>query len=135
MQATTSLSSRRQHKVADPILNEKAVLNDLDRVSSLKTAEQLKHAAQFTIIGAFDRQIDRDPFIELVQTASGYAANLSRLELLAQLSNLLTQGKLNEKTLETAIKAMTKVCEERRAELVKQFTPITEMRLDGDKVH
>lgn len=138
MQKTAPISSssmQRQHDVADPLLNEAAILNDLDRVSSAPSAAQLKQGARLAILDTFDRRPYREPFAELVCEACSLQANLSRLEFAETLRKALEGGKLDKAMLDETIKGLTNVCEERRAGLIKLFKPVTEMRLEGDPLH
>jgi hypothetical protein len=80
----------------------------------------------------FDRRPHREPFGELVATATSLQANLSRLEFAVHLRDMLEKGKLTKETLDETVTGLTKVCEDRRAELVKQFKPVTEMRHSTD---
>lgn len=128
-------NSQGQRSVADPQLNEQAILADLDRVSSITTSAQLKNGAKLAVIDGFDRQPNRDYFAELVTSACSLQANLSRLEFAAHMQQLLKDNKLDADMLERTVKSLTQVCEERRADVVKLFKPVTEMRHSTDAVH
>lgn len=128
-------NSQRQRDVADPIMNEAAILSDLDRVASTANASQLKSGSKLAIVDAFDRRPDREPFHDLVQEACSLQANLSRLEFAETMRRLFVENKLSKETLDGVVKTLVEKCEEHRTSLVKKFKPVTEMRLKDDKVH
>lgn len=132
---TISSNSQRRRDVAEPVLNEDAILNDLDRVTSAPSAAQLKQGARLAIIDTFDRRPHREPFVDLVNEACSLQANLSRLEFAENLRGVLEKGKLDKAMLDDTIKGLTQVCEERRAAVLKMFKPVTEMRMDHDPLH
>ena len=105
--------------MADPLLDERSILNMLDVPASLVSAERLQTAAMLSLVDGFDRKLQREPFVRLTAAALSVHTNLGRLQFLNLLVQLRKQQDFTADQFAAATVEVVVYCEIERIVLVK----------------
>lgn len=119
----------------DPVLNEKAVMQVLDKVASVQSAERLVSGAFMSAVDCFDRRINREPFMEVLQDAFGLADMLSRLDITAAYKDHFAGGTMTDAMFDSSIKEITGRAEKLRESLIKRMDLVVQCPYEDDKKH
>ncbi len=120
--------------MADPILNEDMILAGLCAPASLDTADQLQEASWMSIANAYDRKIEREPFVKLISAAMTMNNNLGRLLVTVRVRDMLERGKLTKEQLDEAAASLIGYSESARVDLYKLTELVAQCPTSLDKV-
>ena len=120
--------------MADPILNEDMILAGLSPPAALDTADQLQEASWLAIANAYDRQIEREPFIQLIGAAMTMNNNLGRLQVTRRCREMMERDQLTKERLDDAVIQLIGYSESARVELFKLTELVAQCPTSLDKV-
>lgn len=121
--------------MADPLLNEGAIITMLDTLSTPANVEKLTSASFLSIVDSHDRKLEREDWVAVVQDALGMNDMLSRLELTNALYNRWKRGKVEDDTFTEAIKELTKRSEAFREDLKRRMELVAQCPYETDTRH
>lgn len=121
--------------MADPQLNEGAIVAMLDKISTPANTERLTSAAFLSIIDSHDRKLEREEWVAIVQDALGLNDMLSRLELTSALFRRYKENIIEEKMFTEAIHELTKRAEDFRQDLKKRMELVAQCPYETDTKH
>lgn len=119
----------------DPILDEGGILVGLDAISSPHNAERILGAAFLVLVDAFDREIEREAFVELANRVVAIHDLLGRLQIVNSMSRRFEENTLDKKMLDQAIQGITLRAEDFRRQLMSQMELVAQCPLKGDTRH
>lgn len=102
---------------------------------SPETHEHLKNGLMLAAIDALDRNVVRNDMIDVMSTSLSLNDHLGRLEVVASVTALLDQGKLDRAALTEALDGLLKTIEKERVKLLTQFKLIMQCPLSNDTRH
>ena len=100
--------------MADPIIDERMLMETIAVPVSLAMVERLQSGALMAAINAFDRKLERGAYIELTASAFSLHTHLGRLHLVARINEIFKQGKLTKERLAEAELGLIGFCESER---------------------
>jgi hypothetical protein len=103
--------------MADPIIDERMLMDTIDVPVSLGAIERLQSGALMAAINAFDRKLERSAYIELTASAFSLHTHLGRLHIVARINELFKQGKLTKERLAEAEQGLIGFCESERVSM------------------
>lgn len=121
--------------MADPQLNEGAIVAMLDKISSPANTERLTSGSFLSIIDSHDRKLEREEWVAIVQDALGMNDMLSRLELTHALYRRYKNELLEEKIFTEAIHELTKRAEDFRLGLKRRMELVAQCPYEKDTRH
>lgn len=121
--------------MADPLLNEGAIIQMLDVISAPANVEKLASASFLSIIDSHDRKLEREDWVAIVQDALGMNDMLTRLELTNALYNRFKRNKLEDETFTDALKELTKRAEAFREDLKRRMELVAQCPYETDTRH
>ena len=121
--------------MADPQLNERAIVSMLDTISTPASIERLVSAGFMSIIDSHDRKLERTEWVGIVQDAMGMADMLTRLEITVALHKRFNEKVLDEKVFTDAIKELTKRSEGLRESLKEKMELVAQCPYETDTKH
>lgn len=121
--------------MADPQLNERAIVDMLDKISTPVSTERLTSASFLSIIDSHDRKLDREEWVAIVQDALGMNDMLSRLELTSALFRRFKENILEDKVFTEAIHELTKRAEDFRLDLKRRMELVAQCPYETDTRH
>lgn len=121
----------------NPQFSEKVILDALDAITTVRSTMNLQAASKLSILDAFDRGIEREAFIDILQEALSLYTFTSRLSMVTHLKSICEQtGHGIEKNhFEQAVHEVTAVCEAHRGKLIKHMELVVQCPLEFDTLH
>src|ERR1017187_10411541 len=121
--------------MADPIIDERMLLDAIDVPVSLATVECLQSGSLMAAVNAFDRKLERGPYIELTASAFSLHTHLGRLHMTARISEIFKQGKLTQARLNDAEMELLAFCETERVSMRKLTGLVAQCPTSNDSVN
>jgi hypothetical protein len=103
--------------MADPIIDERMLMDAIDVPVSLAVVERLQSGALMAAVNAFDRKLARGAYIELTASAFSLHTHLGRLHIINRVNELFKQGKLTQSRLTDAEMQLIAFCETERVSM------------------
>ena len=103
--------------MGDPLVDEWQLMETLNVPATLTVIERLQSGSILALVDGFDRQIKREPFINLTGAAFSLHGHLGRLHIVARINELSKQGKLTPERLNDAEIQLIDFCENERQAL------------------
>lgn len=138
--SSTGPAPPRKFRPVSPILNEQAILAQLAlQLVATHTNAPTRSASVTAIVDAYDRQLPRGPFLQIV----GRAVNLNeRIREVQILMSMRMELMANEHKIEDIVSRLDKMmaqkyqeAEEYRVGLYRDISYISEMAWDGDAIN
>lgn len=121
--------------MADPIINEFMILGVLDAKASEDTIDQLQYGAVLSTMDAFDRKIERRPFMEVAATSYKLHSLLARLASVADISRRLKDNLLTPESLDETMKQIAGAAEWQRVALMQKMNLVAQCPKTEDTIH
>lgn len=121
--------------MADPVLNESAIVKMLDTISAPANIERLTSATFLSIIDSHDRKLEREEWVGIVQDALAMTDMLTRLEITTAMHRRLKEERLNDELFVNATKELTKRAEEFRENLKRKMELVAQCPYESDTKH
>lgn len=118
-----------------PLLNERLIMDTLDKVSSPMSASRLQDGCTLAITDAFDRKIDREPFVQLLGDALNTINMLSRISAVSAMLTMLKEDRISKEKMEHALKVLTENAERHRKGLVELMDKVRQCPTNYDPIH
>lgn len=121
----------------DPKFCEKVIVDALDSVSTPQSANNLQGGAQLAILDAFDRGVNRDAFIDILQSAMLLHTYSARLTMVDYMRHIVekTGRDLQLDDLKEGIHEVTAICEGHRTKLMGFVEKLVSCPLEDDTLH
>ena len=121
--------------MASAVYNEGQIMNDLQFPSAHETSLAIRQAALLATMDAWDRDIKREPFGEVLGAAMPLGESLARLEILYGVADLIASGKFELSYITNTIEDMLKRAEGHRHKLIKCMELVVQCPDGGDTKH
>ena len=121
--------------MADPMINERMLVDTISVPASLENIERLQSGALMATINGFDRRLQREPYIELAAAAFSLHTHLGRLHMVARIKELFNQEKLTKERLNDAEEQLIAYCEHERVALQKLTGLVVQCPTSADPVN
>lgn len=120
--------------MADPILNEDMILAALSVPAALAVAEQLQEASGMALANAYDRKIERAPFIDLMNAALSMSYHMAKLQVTGRIRALMERDQLTKEKLDNAAMELIAFGEASRVKLYNMTERVSQCPTSLDKV-
>ena len=107
-----------------PLFNEELISQMLGAPPAAETGQQLRTAAFFMLLDAYDRKVDRETFSEVAKNAVQLTEMMGRLESTTGLYSTFNAEKLTKQGFADALAIITGHAESCRLALVNQMSLI-----------
>lgn len=121
--------------MADPTIDERMLMDTIDVPVSVSVIERLQSGALMAAINAFDRKLQRGPYIELTASAFSLHTHLGRLHMVARIHELFKQGKLTQEKLAEAETGLIGFCESERVSMRNLTGLVAQCPTSNDSVN
>lgn len=121
--------------MADPQLNESAIVAMLDTISAPANVERLTSAGFLSVIDSHDRKLEREEWVAIVQDVLGMTDMLTRMEITNALYRRFREDALKEATFTDAMKELTKRAEAFREDLKRRMELVAQCPYENDTKH
>lgn len=117
------------YDIAMEHIDTEAMMAALDNVASWKNSDQIMAGAFLSIIAAYDRNVKRDVFVEMVNDTVWLYAILARLRFLAAADAMIGKEEFTQENIQNSLQILTARAEHRRqkvmeaADLVRKCPP------------
>lgn len=118
-----------------PVFNEDLIAQMLGAPPEAATGQQLRTAAFFMLLDAYDRKVDRETFSTVAKGAVQLTEMLGRLESTTGIYSTFNADKLTQQSFEDALAIITGHAEACRLSLVNQMALIIQCPWDADTKH
>jgi hypothetical protein len=118
--------------MASPILNEDLIAAMLSTASTAEHGLDLRTAAFFMLLDAYDRKVERDAYFKIALAAVQFCEMMGRLESVTGLHASFKANTLNIDTLDEALVRLTSVAETHRKNLGADMQLLMQCPGDND---
>lgn len=121
--------------MASAVYNEGMIMQNLSYPSDQQTTLPIRQAALLATMDAWDRDLKREAFGEILGTAMPLQETLSRLEILYGIADLIASGKFELSYVTNTIEDNLQKAEIHRHNLIKHMELVAQCPDDGDTKH
>ena len=121
--------------MASPVYNEKMIMGALALPSAEQTCLAIRQASLLATMDAWDRDIKREEFGDVLGNALPLGESLARLEILYGIADLIASGKFELQYVTTTIEDMLARAEGHRKKLLKCMELVVQCPADEDTTH
>ena len=121
--------------MADPILDETYIIDDLAAPVSLEHLTYIKRGSVQALLDMHDRQLTRENFLQMAGDAVSLYAMLARFEILDSLGDLFKSGTLKQETFDKAFRDLTNLIVAKQDQVRKHMEFVMQCPTSADKVH
>lgn len=119
----------------EPKFDENVLLERLSQPIAVTTASDMRHAAATVLIDAWDRDMIRKPFVDLVCDVLPLNDNLARLEVLMGVLAVFHAGMLTEDNLQDSIRKIAASADSHRKDVKAALTLLQECAYDPIEIN
>lgn len=118
--------------MATPLLNEEVIATMLAEPPTAETGQNLRNAAFFAAMDAYDRKVDRDSFMRIIKASLQLSEMMGRLESVTGVYTTLKNNNLTIERLEEVLAIITGHAEINRHSLVNDMSLLIQCPWDTD---
>lgn len=121
--------------MASAVYNEGMIMQNLSYPSDQQTTLAIRQAALLATMDAWDRDLKREAFGEIIGDAMPLQEALSRLEILYGVADLIASGKFELSYITNTIEENLQRAETHRHNLIKHMELVVQCPNDEDSKH
>jgi hypothetical protein len=121
--------------MVSPRIDESMVLGILDVPVNMNTVPQLQSGAILSTVDAWDRNIQRGPFVDIMAVSFNLHSGAGRLQTMISIRDMLSNGDLDVTKLDDAIGRLVSATETHRNALLKHMELVSQCPVDEDQIH